>query len=285
MLLDRRVPVIGHWSVVHNSHGRYDVGFRKELLEKWGGLVTVARVLTAALAILAVTALAPGAAGRVPEPTAGCRPGVLHRVGTARRAWVVVAGGRVAARSVPGGRVVARFRSLNVNDYPTLFAVRGRVLDAACRVAWYLVQLPLRPNGATGYVPARRVWLASVATRIEVDLSARELRFFSGGRLRLRTPAAVGAPETPTPIGRFYVNQRLIPERPNGPFGPGALGVSAFSPALTDWVQGGPIAIHGTDDPSSIGRPVSNGCVRVPNATLRRLFRATPAGTPVVIHP
>jgi lipoprotein-anchoring transpeptidase ErfK/SrfK len=54
---------------------------------------------------------------------------------------------------------------------------------------------------------------------------------------------------------------------------------------LTDWVQGGPIAIHGTDDPGSIGQPVSNGCVRVPNATLRRLLRATPAGTPVVIHP
>jgi lipoprotein-anchoring transpeptidase ErfK/SrfK len=247
-------------------------------------LVKVARVLAAALTLLAAAGIAP-AAGPVPEPKAGCRAGVLQRVGTPRRAWVVVADGAVAARAAPGGRVIARFRSVNVNDYPTVFAVRGRVPNAACRAVWYLVQLPLRPNGATGYVPARRVWLASVATRIEVDLSARELRFFTGGRLRLRTRAAVGAPTSPTPIGRFYVNQRLIPERLDGPYGPGALGVSAFSPVLTDWVQGGPIAIHGTDDPSSIGRPVSNGCVRVPNATLRQLFRATPAGTPVVIHP
>ena len=229
--------------------------------------------------------VAGGRAGPVADPGAPCRPDVLERVGTARRSSVVIAQGRVVARSAPRGPVVARFGPRNVNDYQTLFAVRGRVVDASCRASWYLVQLPLRPNGVTGYVRARGVLLVSVPTRIDVDISARELRFFNGGRLLLRTPAAIGAPATPTPIGRFYVNQRLVSDTPDGPFGPGALGVSAFSPVLTDWEQGGPIAIHGTDDPASIGHPVSHGCVRVPNATLRRLFRATPAGTPVVIHP
>ena len=240
-----------------------------------------ALVVTAALA---VTALAPAAAGRAPAQAAS-KAGVLQSLGTPRRAWVVGVEGRVAARRTPGGRLLARFASLNVNDYPTLFSVRGIVRDSSCRIAWYHVQLPLRPNGTTGFVPAGRMWVASVTTRIEVDLSARELRFFSGGRLRLRTPAAIGRPSTPTPIGRFYVNQRLMSAETDGPFGPGALGVSAFSPVLTDWEQGGPIAIHGTNQPSTIGRPVSNGCVRLPNATLRWLFGATPAGTPVVIHP
>src|SRR5437588_24459 len=64
-----------------------------------------------------------------------------------------------------------------------------------------------------------------------------------------------------------------------------AIGISAFSNVLTGWTQGGPVAIHGTDEPWSIGRAVSNGCIRLPNALLRRLFRATPAGTPVVVHP
>ena len=36
---------------------------------------------------------------------------------------------------------------------------------------------------------------------------------------------------------------------------------------------------------ASIGHAVSNGCIRVPNATLKRLFAVTAAGTPVVIHP
>jgi lipoprotein-anchoring transpeptidase ErfK/SrfK len=181
--------------------------------------------------------------------------------------------------------VVARFGRRNVNDYPTVFAVRGRVRDAACKVAWYEVQLPMRPNGRTGWVPASAVKLARVDTRIVVDLSRRSLRFFEDGRLRLRITVAIGKRATPTPVGRFYVNQRLVPTREGGPFGPAALGVSAFSEVLTNWVQGGPIAIHGTNEPRSVGLAASNGCIRVENETLRWLFEATPAGTPVTIHP
>jgi lipoprotein-anchoring transpeptidase ErfK/SrfK len=104
------------------------------------------------------------------------------------------------------------------------------------------------------------------------------------GHAVLRTPAAVGAPGTPTPLGRYYANQRLIPSNPGGPFGPAAIGVSAFSDVLTGWAQGGPIGIHGTNEPWSIGRAVSNGCIRVPNAVMRRLFAAVPTGTPVIIR-
>jgi lipoprotein-anchoring transpeptidase ErfK/SrfK len=80
------------------------------------------------------------------------------------------------------------------------------------------------------------------------------------------------------------VNQRLIPSDTSGPFGPGAIGISAFSDVLTGWTQGGPIAIHGTNEPWSIGRNVSNGCIRVPNPVLKRLFAAAVAGTPVIIR-
>jgi len=54
---------------------------------------------------------------------------------------------------------------------------------------------------------------------------------------------------------------------------------------LTGWAQGGPIGIHGTNEPWSIGHAVSNGCIRLPNAVLRKVFSLTPAGTPVLIHP
>ena len=108
---------------------------------------------------------------------------------------------------------------------------------------------------------------------------------YRGGRLVLKTPVGVGSRTTPTPIGRYYVNQRITVGDVNGPFGPAVLGVSAFSDVLTDWAEGGPIALHGTNEPWSIGRAASHGSVRVPNATLERLFALTPAGTPVVIHP
>jgi lipoprotein-anchoring transpeptidase ErfK/SrfK len=147
------------------------------------------------------------------------------------------------------------------------------------------VKLPIRPNGAVGYVRPADVLVQRVRTRIVVDVSARKLFFYRAGKLVLSTPVAVGSPSTPTPIGRFYVNQRLVPTNPYGAYGPAALGVSAFSNVLTGWTQGGPIGIHGTNQPWSIGRAVSNGCIRVPNATLQRIFDATYGGTPVVFHP
>lgn len=214
-----------------------------------------------------------------------CAPGEEKALGNPRLAYAAVARGRTPALSRPGGAVVRVFEPVTVNGVPTVFAVLGAVVDVRCEVRWYRVHLPVRPNGAVGYVEADAIDLHRVRTRIEVDLSERRLDFFRDGRRLLRVTAGIGSATTPTPTGRFYVNQRLLALNPAGPYGPGGLGISAFSPVLVDWPQGGPIAIHGTNDPDSIGKAVSNGCVRVPNETLLWLFRATPTGTPVVIHP
>jgi lipoprotein-anchoring transpeptidase ErfK/SrfK len=192
---------------------------------------------------------------------------------------------RAAAYREPGGHAFARFGRLNANRVPTVFAIRAAVVNRACRATWYRVQLPIRPNGIIGYVRSRAIEVGHVGTRIEVDLSRRELTYFRLGRVVLRARVAVGAPATPTPTGRFYVNQRLTTTNPSGPYGPAALGISAYSNVLTGWTQGGPIAIHGTNEPWSIGHAVSNGCIRLPNRVLARLFAATPAGTPVTVHP
>lgn len=180
----------------------------------------------------------------------------------------------------PGRGPIARFGLLNVNGVDTVFAVRG----ISCDARWLYVQLPLRPNGVTGWVRASHVDRIAVSTRIVVDLSERKVRFYKDGRLALQTRAAVGASATPTPLGAYYVNQRLIPEDPSGAFGPGAIGISAFSPVLTGWAQGGPVAIHGTNESWSIGRAVSNGCIRIPNDVDKRLFAEASAGTPVIIR-
>jgi lipoprotein-anchoring transpeptidase ErfK/SrfK len=165
-----------------------------------------------------------------------------------------------------------------------VFGVLGAVVRPDCTPTWFRVQLPMRPNGAVGYVRARDVEVATVKTRIVIDLSQRRLVLFRAGKRELTATVAVGSPATPTPTGSYYVNQRLIPAEKGGPFGPGAIGISAFSNVLTGWTQGGPVAIHGTNAPWSIGRAVSNGCIRLPNATLRRVFHEALAGTPVIIR-
>jgi hypothetical protein len=222
-------------------------------------------------------------AGRVPARP-GCLAGARGADST-RLAYVARAIRPLVAYARPGRRPLARFGLLNVNRFPTIFGVLGVVRDTQCRVRWYRVQLPIRPNGSVGYVRAGRVRLRAVSTRIRVDLSRRRLDVFSDGRRILRVRTAVGAPGTPTPTGRYYVNQLLRAADPSGPWGPGGLGISAFSPVLVHWPQGGPIGIHGTNLPESIGRASSNGCLRVENRTLAWLFRHVPAGTPVVITP
>lgn len=42
--------------------------------------------------------------------------------------------------------------------------------------------------------------------------------------------------------------------------------------------------IHGTDEPTSIGRSVSHGCVRMLNADVEQLYPMVPVGTPVYIY-
>jgi L,D-transpeptidase catalytic domain len=218
----------------------------------------IATLGAAVLVLAAALGLGPATAG---APASRCRAHVLHAVGTATTSYAGIAKGRVQAYRRPGGERLARFSRLNANGYPTTFLVVGAVVTRSCGAAWYRVKLPMRPNGIVGYIRPWAVTVEKVRTRIVIDLSERKLSFFRAGKLKLATTVAVG------------------------PFGPAALGVSAFSPVLTGWAQGGPIGIHGTNAPWSIGRAVSNGCIRVPNATLTKLFAATLGGTPVIIRP
>lgn len=212
-----------------------------------------------------------------------CSPVAFERMGAGTRAFGAAARHRLGVYDVPGGRVVERFGRLNPNGVPTVFGVVGRRVDVSC-TTWYRVRLPRKPNSRLGWIRSRDVTLGQVRTRILIDLSERRVTLFRDGRVLLRTRAAIGSSATPTPVGSFYVDQRLLTSDPRGPFGPGAVGIAAYSEVLTGWAQGGPIAIHGTNRPESIGQAASNGCLRVRNDVLLRIFRATLAGTPVRIQ-
>ncbi len=101
----------------------------------------------------------------------------------------------------------------------------------------------------------------------------------------LETEVAVGSPQNPTPTGNYFVTDIVELADPTGPWGPFALGLSAFSDTITEFNGGdGIIGIHGTNRPASIGQPVSLGCVRVPNEVAARLADLVELGTPVEIQ-
>jgi lipoprotein-anchoring transpeptidase ErfK/SrfK len=188
------------------------------------------------------------------------------------------------AYAQPGGeRLLGRFGRIDQNGYPTVVGVVGVRTDGDCKPMWYRVQLPVAPNGSTGWVAASAVRTYRVVSRIVVKLSTRRLVVYRSGRPVFRARVAIGTPQTPTPVGRYFVNERFLLSDPNGPFGVAALGISAHSDVLKDWIQGGPIALHGTGDPASIGSAASHGCIRLANNDMRRLFALAPAGTPVSI--
>jgi lipoprotein-anchoring transpeptidase ErfK/SrfK len=160
-----------------------------------------------------------------------------------------------------------------------------RVVLVTKRVgAWAKVLLPERPNESTGWIRTAGVELRRVTDTVDVDLTARTLTWRRGPDVVLTTPIAIGASDTPTPPGRFYITD-LLDTPDGGGYGPFAIGLSAHSFTLSEFAGGdGQIGVHGTSDPSSIGQAVSHGCVRVPNDVITQLATHLPLGTPVRVR-
>ena len=83
--------------------------------------------------------------------------------------------------------------------------------------------------------------------------------------------------------GTFYLASLLRPPTPDSVYGTYAYGLSGYSNVIRDWRWGGLIGLHGTNDPSSVGRYTSHGCIRMFNRDIGRLVRILPLGTPITI--
>jgi L,D-transpeptidase catalytic domain len=149
---------------------------------------------------------------------------------------------------------------------------------------WLRTRAPMRSTPTVGWVEATAFSPAHVVrTQLIVDRRHLRATLYRAGHRIWRSAIGVGKERTPTPPGHFWIRERLHTTDPNGPYGPWAFGTSAYS-RLSDWPGGGVIGIHGTDQPGLIpGRP-SHGCIRVPNAAIRRLAHLMPVGTPVRIR-
>src|SRR5712691_720885 len=132
-------------------------------------------LVAALLAALFAAGFGGGHAHRVASAHAAivrrCAAGSNRPVGSARVSVAAVVVYPVVAYRTPGGAPIARFGLLNVNGVPTVFGVIGEQLNASCSPGWLHVQLPMRPNGVTGWVRASHVQRVPVRTRIVVDLS------------------------------------------------------------------------------------------------------------------
>jgi hypothetical protein len=238
---------------------------------------------TVALAVLLPLAVLAGASHRAEARPVACHA-ATRSLATPLQTFAARVTTATHAYRSPGR---GSFLTLPLEDpygFPTTLSILDR-MRLCSGATWYRVRLAHWPNGTTGWVRSTDVSTTKLRVRIVVDVSAHQLTLYREGHVVLRTPAAIGKPSTPTPLGTFFVTQRFVVDPPTGAYGPRALGISAFSNVLRSWRDGGPIGIHGTDEAFSIGQPVSHGCVRLPNDVIIKLFAVTPLGTPVVVQP
>jgi len=128
------------------------------------------------------------------------------------------------------------------------------------------------------------------AGSIVIVTHRRELYYVLGNGSAIRYPVGVGKAGQAW-HGQASVNRKLIrpawqspPEVP-GSYGPVIPGGSPRNPmgAAVLGLDNGNYAIHGTNDPGSIGRFVSHGCIRMHNADVLDLYQRAQVGTPVTV--
>ena len=118
-------------------------------------------------------------------------------------------------------------------------------------------------------------------TVIVVSLEDHKLALVEDGKVKKIYPVAVGKPSTPSPVGTFMIERRVmnptyshdgrtVPPGPNNPVGTRWMGLS---------VRG--YGIHGTNAPGSIGKAASHGCIRMAKADLEELYPQVAVGDTV----
>jgi len=120
--------------------------------------------------------------------------------------------------------------------------------------------------------------------RIVVSIPDRKLALIENGRVVKIYATAVGAAASPTPAGIYTIAQRI--QNPTW-YGPNkVVGPGKDNPVGTRWLglsrKG--YGIHGTNNPRSIGRRASHGCIRMWNHDVEDLFARVEVGDVVELH-
>lgn len=106
---------------------------------------------------------------------------------------------------------------------------------------------------------------------IRINLKERRLYLYQGENLYGSYPIAIGKPTTPSPVGLWSIANKAIL---NGRQVYGSRWMGLSKPTY---------GIHGTNNPNSIGKAVSLGCIRMHNHDVEHIFTLIPIGTEVEI--
>jgi len=123
-----------------------------------------------------------------------------------------------------------------------------------------------------------------VSKRIVINLAARSIALFKNDEKVYLFPIGPGKASTPTPTGYYKILSKDVDPSWTDPATGYSIASGEDCPLGYRWMQiQGNYGIHGTNNPSSIGHYVSNGCIRMYEEDVEKLFDAVDVGTPVEI--
>src|SRR5687767_9497523 len=217
--------------------------------------------------------------------TAGPAPAGVHPTVARTQELAIFVRGQTAM-SRPDSRSARRIwveRIRPITEGRTVLPVIGHRTDKG-GTRWLQVRLPGRPNNSTGWIRKARTIRSATTWHVLVDLSERRLTVYRRGRVVRTFLSVVGAASTPTPRGKYFVEENVLLKggQVGGPY---ALALSARSYVLQEFAGGpGQIAVHGVWNVGGrMGTAASHGCVRLDTASISWLGQRIGPGVPVTI--
>ncbi|MGI6669117.1 MAG: L,D-transpeptidase [Acetivibrionales bacterium] len=124
---------------------------------------------------------------------------------------------------------------------------------------------------------------------ITINKSKRILTLYKNSIVLQKYPVAIGNPASLTPDGKFTVANKIKnPYWGGGGYAKPVKGGVPENPLGYRWLglsykDGRTLGIHGNNEPYSIGKNVSHGCIRMINSDAEELFDVVPLSAPVWI--
>jgi hypothetical protein len=188
----------------------------------------------------------------------------------------------VAPNSDSAAIAMVRSRRPLTGEQSVLPVLGAVVVD---RTRWLDVLLPGRPNGRSGWISADHTTASRTSWSIVIHTESRSMSIDQYGRTVQDLEVVVGTAATPTPTGRFFVEEVLAlpPTEVGAPY---AFALSARSNVFQEFAGGpGQVAIHGLENVGGVpGTAASHGCVRVDRATLAWMVTRIGPGVPVTVE-
>jgi len=131
---------------------------------------------------------------------------------------------------------------------------------------------------------AKAMLAKTTARWVLVSIPDRKLALFENGKVVRIYRVAVGRTSTPSPVGEFKIVNRVT--NPTYYHKGQVIGAGKSNPVGTRWMglSAKGYGIHGTNQPNSIGKAASTGCIRMDKQDLEELFASVDVGDAVEIR-